>query len=83
MVVAEINTDNLFIMKYGELKKSLVNDLREQYKLLGLDTKGNKQLLIDRLSEVREDKLSYLPVNQVSPERTKLVNNGFTSLACW
>ena len=77
-------SNRLFTMQDGDIKKLYVKDLREQCKLLGLDTRGNKQPLIERLIKAREDKLCYLPPNQVgNPERNQLASDGFSPLARW
>ena len=56
----------------------------EQCKLLGLDMRGNKEPLIERLNAEREKKLCYLPPQKVdNPERNQLVNDGFSPLARW
>ena len=54
-----------FTMQDGEIRKLLVKDLKEKCKLLGLDMRGNKAPLIERLKAAREKKLCYLPPQQV------------------
>ena len=81
----EPNSDiRVFNMQNGDIRKLLVKDLREQCKLLGLDARGNKSVLIERLNAAREKKHCYLPPDQLNnPERNQLANDGFSPLARW
>ena len=70
-----------FKIQDGDIRKLLVKYLREECKLLGIDMRGNKAPLIERLKAAREKKLCYLPPQQVdNPERNQSENDGFSPL---
>ena len=59
-------------------------DLVEQCKLLGLDYRGNKGPLIERLKQVRDSGQCYLSSEDIdNPDIEQLVNDGFDPNTRW
>ncbi len=68
----------------ADIKGLLKNDLIEQCKLLGMDTKGNKPVLVERLIKAREDGHCYLPPELVeNADIMQLTSDGFSPLSRW
>ena len=82
-IVEEIS-ERKFTMGDADIKGLLKNDLIEQCKLLGMDTKGNKPVLVERLIKAREDGHCYLPPELVgNADIVQLVSDGFSPLSRW
>ena len=63
------------------LRKS---DLIEQCKKLGLDSRGNKGPLQERLKKAREERIEYLTEEEAAnPYRLQLASDGFSPLSKW
>ena len=59
-------------------------DLVEQCRKLGLDTRGNKGPLQERLKKAREERREYLTEEEAAnPYRLQLASDGFSPLSKW
>jgi hypothetical protein len=80
-IVEEVS-ERKFTMGDADIKGLLKNDLIEQCKLLGMDTKGNKPALVERLIKAKEDGHCYLPPELVgNADIVQLVSDGFSPLS--
>ena len=78
------NHKDKFTMTDVEIMALRKSDLVEQCKLLGLDKRGNKDPLQQRLKKARDDGMCYLSSDQMNnPEAEQLGKDGFSPLARW
>ena len=79
------NSDNSkFSMSDAEIMSLRKPELMEQCKLLGLDKRGNKEPLQERLKKARTDGICYLTNEQLdNPEIQQLANDGFSPHTIW
>ena len=78
------NSENKFLMTDEMIMSLRKADLVEQCKLLGLDKRGNKEPLQQRLKKARDDGTCYLTSDQIdNPEVEQLAKDGFSPLARW
>lgn len=82
--VNEENTERKFAMADADISRLFKRDLVEQCKLLGLDIKGNKPVLVERLKKAREDGHCYLPPELLgNADIVQLTNDGFSPNSRW
>ena len=73
-----------FQMSDADLQGKLKRDLVALCKDLGLNVRGNKGDLIDRLKKARADGVVYLTPDQAAdPNTARLASDGFSPLAKW